>query len=742
MTIKATYTITNEIGASAATVGQLKTITTAAFNEWGKVLAGNANLKVKIDLVASNASGRAEATSTNLWVNGASTIAQATPAYQLRTGKESGQDWDVSISITEDYLKLLHLGTSSKVPAGMTDGLSVMMHEIGHSLGFNGYGTDDPSYKTVYDDHLTKPNSKGVYSFDGPNSKAVYGKTVPLTFNNYTHYGNSADEPLPGADMVTGLMNGVLLYTGVRYQISKLDLAMMADMGVGTIYNDIFDLPYMDAFTGGKGNDTYRISASTVRINELKGQGTDSVFSSANYTLSSNVENLTLTGKATKGTGNGSANTITGNSAANTLSGGAGNDKLFGGDGNDTLDGGTAGDVMTGGKGNDTYIVESTRDVVVEAKSGGTDTVKASVSYTLGSNLENLTLTGTAKINGTGNSSANTITGNSAANTLSGGAGNDKLFGGDGNDTLDGGTAGDVMTGGKGNDTYIVESTRDVVVEAKSGGTDTVKASVSYTLGSNLENLTLTGTAKINGTGNSSANTITGNSAANTLSGGAGNDKLFGGDGNDTLDGGTGADTMTGGKGNDTYSVESTRDVVVEAKSGGTDTVKASVSYTLGSNLENLTLTGTAKINGTGNSSANTITGNSAANKLSGGAGNDTLFGGAGVDTLTGGSGNDRFVFKAGDTGSTASKADHITDFTMGADKIDLSAIDARSASASNDKFSWIGTRAFEGKAGQLHFEHVGKGTLISGDTDGDKLADFFIHLDTQVALTKTDFVL
>ncbi|NRT58620.1 Ca2+-binding RTX toxin-like protein, partial [Leptothrix sp. C29] len=269
---------------------------------------------------------------------------------------------------------------------------------------------------------------------------------------------------------------------------------------------------------------------------------------------------------------------------------------LTGNTGANTLDGGTGSDTLAGGAGNDLYIVDAAGDVVTENAGEGTDLIQASVSYTASANVENLTLTGSAAINATGNTLANVLTGNTAANTLNGGAGNDTLI------------------GGAGNDTYVVDAAGDVVTENAGGGTDLIQAGVSYTASANVENLTLTGSAAINATGNTLANVLTGNTAANTL------------------DGGAGSDTLIGGAGNDTYVVDVAGDVVTENAGGGTDLIQAGVSYTASANVENLTLTGTAAINATGNTLANVLTGNSAANTLDGGAGDDTMIGGAGDD--------------------------------------------------------------------------------------------------------------
>ncbi|WP_085316327.1 beta strand repeat-containing protein [Derxia lacustris] len=456
-----------------------------------------------------------------------------------------------------------------------------------------------------------------------------------------------------------------------------------------------------DSMAGGGGNDVYRVDNAGDTVTELAGGGTaDTVRSTVSWTLGNEVENLTLIGNAAiDGTGNALANALTGNVAANALSGG---------DGNDTLDGGEGADVMTGGGGNDVYLVDNLGDQVIEGALGGTDLIKTSRSLgTLAAQVENLTLTGTSAINGAGNELDNLITGNSAINAISGGAGDDTLDGGAEGDALDGGSGDDVyivdnlydrvteladggmdrveasvswvlgseveqltltggnainasgnaldnlivgnasanvldggaghdtLAGGAGNDTYVVDSVDDTITELANGGSDSVDSTVSWTLGAELENLVLSGSARINGTGNALANFIAGNTAANAL---------IGAEGNDTLDGGGGADTLTGGSGNDLYLVDSSADRVVELALSGTDSVQSSLSWTLGANLENLLLTGSSAINGTGNALDNLITGNAAVNLLKGGAGNDTLDGGAGADSLVGGSGDDSYV--------------------------------------------------------------------------------------------------
>ncbi|WP_137909662.1 beta strand repeat-containing protein, partial [Dolichospermum planctonicum] len=469
-----------------------------------------------------------------------------------------------------------------------------------------------------------------------------------------------------------------------------------------------------DTLIGGLGNDIYVVDSATDTITENVNEGTDTIQSSVTYTIAAlaNVENLTLTGTAAiNATGNAANNVITGNGANNSLNGGAGTDTLI------------------GGLGNDIYVVDSATDTITENANAGTDTIQSSVTYTIAANVENLTLTGTAAINGTGNAGNNVITGNGANNSLNGGAGND---------TLDGGAGTDTLIGGLGNDIYVVDSTTDTITELTSGGTDTVQSSVTYTIAANVENLTLTGTAAINGTGNAGNNVITGNSGNNTLDGGAGND---------TLDGGAGTDTLIGGLGDDIYIVDIATDSITELANEGTDTIQSSFTYSIAArtNIENLTLTGTTAINGTGNASNNIIRGNSGDNTLNGGAGNDTLDGGAGTDTLIGGLGNDTLDGGAGidaligGTGDDIYIVDSNTDIIAenadeGTDTIQSSVTSSIANKTNFENLTLTGTAAINGTgnvANNLITGNSGNNTINGGagnDTlDGGAGTDILI---------------
>ena len=233
-----------------------------------------------------------------------------------------------------------------------------------------------------------------------------------------------------------------------------------------------------------------------------------------------------------------------------------------------------------------------------------------------------------------------------------------------------------------------------------------------------------------------------------------GRDTISGLGGNDTLNGGANADTMIGGTGNDTYVVDNRHDVVTENSGEGIDTVQSSVTYTLGLNMENLTLTGTSRIDGTGNAANNVITGNGANNVLAGlggadvingGGGNDTIKGGSDADTLTGGPGNDTFVLAAV-ADSIPAAPDIITDFFHGQDKFDFSAIDANTSSSKAVKgdqaFHFAGQNADVVANGVSWFES-GSNTIVQADVSGDATADLTITLlGINHHLTASDFIL
>lgn len=544
-----------------------------------------------------------------------------------------------------------------------------------------------------------------------------YAETFAITLQNVggiTQSGNGSANTITGAGE-----EDTLFGNGGNDTLRGLGGNDTLDGGAG---NDLLDGGTgADSMAGGTGNDTYEVDNAGDVVTEAANAGTDLVRTTlAAYTLPGNVENLTFTGTGGfAGTGNDAANTLTGGAGDDGLFGLAGNDTLVGGAGNDLLDGGTGSDAMTGGAGNDTYVVDATGDSVNESSSGGVDTVQTALSnYTLGSNVENLTLTGTGNISGTGNALANLLTGNAGNNTLSGGSGNDTLISGAGNDTLDGGSGADSMAGGTGDDTYVVDNAGDSVGEAENEGTDTVQTSFNgYVLAANVENLTLTGGSGISGTGNDLANVLTGNGGNNTLRGLGGNDTLNGGGGNDTLDGGTGDDTMAGGSGNDTYEVDSTGDVVTESAGGGTDLVRTILAaYTLGTNVENLTFTGTGNFAGTGSSASNAITGGAGDDVLFGLAGNDTLVGGAGNDLLDGGTGTDTMAGGIGDdiyvVGSSGDEV--VESANQGIDTV-LATVASYGLDANIENLTYIGSGSFDGTGNGL-------ANVITGAGGNDEL--------------------
>lgn len=480
--------------------------------------------------------------------------------------------------------------------------------------------------------------------------------------------------------------------------------------------------------------------------------------------------------------------TIYGWTGYDTLYGDEGNDLLYGEGDDDTLNGGVGADQMYGGDGSDTYYVDNVGDLVVDDGSGyGYDRVNSAIAFTLGAGLEALTLIGRLAINGTGNELGNDLTGNDSANSLyglagndylNGGAGADTLDGGDGNDNLSGGSGvdtllggtgndyfsgsaeADTLNGGTGNDTYYLESASNVVVEtllqSQGGGIDTVEIGYdvsSYTLGDNVENLQIYWyNSGQTATGNALANVMNGGYGPDRLNGLAGNDTLHGDEGADILDGGAGADTMRGGYDNDTYLVDQSTDVVIEDYSWeGRDVVNSTASFTLGANVDDLTLLGSGALNGTGNSGANLIIGTTGVNTLRGLDGADTFRSQSGADIVVGGNGADIFQYQAV-SGSNPTQRDSIRSGDgagafqgVGApagDRFDLSLLDADTTVSGVQDFVF-GTATGRGR---LWATTVGTSTYINGNTDSDTAIEFQVAIDdglvTHTAYTSADFLL
>jgi len=329
------------------------------------------------------------------------------------------------------------------------------------------------------------------------------------------------------------------------------------------------------------------------------------------------------------------------------------------------------------------------------------------------------------------------------------------------------------MIGGTGNDTYVVDASGDTVVENPNEGIDTVRASVKYTLGANVENLTLTGSSSVAGTGNAADNAITGNDGNNVLAGLGGADSLDGGLGTDTatyaasaagvtaslatgtglggdaqddtlanienligsnfadaLEGNSGNNVLNGGAGIDTVSYEHALAAVIVslATTGAQNTGGAGIDMI--TSFENLT----------GSAFGDLLTGSSAANVLIGLDGNDSITGGGGADLLTGGLGADHFVFAATNDSNTKA-TDMITDFTPG-DLIDISALDADTKIKGDQAFAFGGNTGAV-LAHAITWSESGNTTIVQGDTNGGGGAEFMLMLSgTGHALTLADFIL
>jgi serralysin len=573
-----------------------------------------------------------------------------------------------------------------------------LVHELGHALGLKHSFATGPLSLDVLPQNLDSLWNTVMSYTDWYGNVAGTPTAINGILSYYPTTPMSLDieamQYLYGPNMTSHAGNDTYVYSqGSNYLETIWDAG-----GIDTIqYNATTSGGYINLTPGG-----WSKLGQAVRVYDANGNL---------VTYERNTVNIYKTVVIENATGSNLADTIIGNVVANKLTGGAGNDWLNGGAGNDILNGGVGNDWLGGGTGIDwAYYTTATSGVTVKL---GLTTAQ----NTIGCGIDTL-------------SGIECLMGSRFNDWLWGDAQANRLYGGAGNDTLIGGAGADVLFGGIGNDTYYVDNAGDVVWETSVVVTeiDSVRSSVSHSLGANVENLALLGGAAIDATGNALRNTLTGNAAANILDGGAGNDILIGGLGDDTLIGGGGFDWAY-------YNAAASRVKV--------NLALATPQDTLGNGMDTLSgiegLLG-SKYNDTliGNNAANRLSGGAGRDWLNGGAGNDVLTGGTGRDVLIGGTGRDIFDFNAISESLVGTNRDVIKDFVHGWDKIDLSTIDANATAVGNNAFTFTAGTSFTA-AGQLKFANG----ILYGNTDGNlATAEFEIGLTGVASITASDLVL
>jgi Ca2+-binding RTX toxin-like protein len=543
--------------------------------------------------------------------------------------------------------------------------------------------------------------------------------------------GGSGDDTLlgsAGADTLAGGDGDDLLVGGY------------AEVGLSGSDPFMVDNTDGDSMSGGRGNDTYQVTASrdqqfaaytfgfssgsllqsavgkfaADQVAENPGEGTDTVQSYVSYTLPGNVENLQLMDASfsINGSGNDLNNVISGNTKNNVLSGGSGNDTLLGGTGNDTLAGDDGNDQLDGGTGNDTLAGGTGSDMFVMWSTPGDASVDTVTDFQPGNAGDSVALP-LWRMDADSYGSNPFATGN-ARLTVSG---------------------------------------PNVIVEWDADGASGPAAFQALAILQNISKASLTASnfqgfdpnaaPPIMGTpgndnieGTAGADLIDGIQGNDTLAGLAGDDALLGGQGDDTLIGGLGNDTLIGGAGNDglqgnagddVYLVDSELDIVTEAPGEGIDRIDTALaSYTLGNGVENLTYTGSTNFAGIGNTLANSLVGAVGNDALDGLAGNDTLIGLAGNDTLDGGAGNDILIGGMGDDVFVLDTAADVVVETAagGIDRVDTD-LTTYALGAELENLSYTGSTNFSGSGQALDNSLTGAAgnDTLAGNAGNDTLS-------------------
>jgi Ca2+-binding RTX toxin-like protein len=557
---------------------------------------------IAIKVIATDSIGLAANTSFDLTVNGvAPTLANpisnqtagANVAFHFSLAANTFVDSDPNDALT--YTATLANGnplpgwlrfdatsaTFSGTPGGSDSGTItvkvVATDPIGLAVGTSFNVTVDGAAPTVANPIANQSTNEdaafrfavpsNTFAGNGPSDTLVYSATLAngsalpswLTFNAVTStFSGTPDDPDIGtiAIKVTAT-DAVGLSTSTSFNIAVNGVAPALThplVDQTATKGTAFALSVTNVFADADPTDSLTYSATLADGSSLPQWLT---FNASTGTFSgtpgaSDVGTYSVTVKATDPAHLSTIDTFHITVAAGiVVTGGSGNVTLNGSSGDDTLIGGSGTDTMIGGLGNDIYVINNSQDVIVESANQGNDTVQTSVTYVLPANVENLLGTGSASIKLTGNSLDDLIVAN---------AGNDTLVAGSGNDTLVAGAGVDTLIGGSGNDTFVINNVHDVI-QAQTGGINTVQTSVSYTAGSNIRNVIGTGTAAIALTGGSWAVNLQANSGNDTLTGGSGDsylaglgtDTLIGGSGTAVLQAGTGGDLMKGGSGKSAF---------------------------------------------------------------------------------------------------------------------------------------------------------------------------------------------
>lgn len=515
-----TVTLGASGGVSSGLISSALAVVTDAANTWGQYLsfAPGAVIDIRVDFEDLDGTTLAESGPSFFFDRsvGGRRIFQAGTLIELNTGGDpNGTRQDITITIDSQRLITngFHLGLSTDPgpPSNRTDLYTVLLHEIGHGLGFLSF--DDPSSNDISTfEFLVSGTTNRV--FNGPAAIAAYGGPVPLNSDG-SHLRDS------------GQILSASIASGRRLALSATELAILKDIGAPvkgpTSGADLlYGFEAADAVSLLAGNDTYF--------------------------------------------GLGGADTVFGGPGGDTIDGGAGNDILNGEDGDDIFIDGAGGDRFDGGAGFDTVRFDSrTSAITINLNDGFVSSPSGQPVADQLISIEQLFLTAfNDQITGAasadtfhlgggddiadGGGGADDILGGGGRDTIAGGAGadrlrgeagddqlsggldNDTLEGGDGNDLLDGGAGADTISGGAGTDvaTYrnaaagVVYNALSPGAGAGDGAGDVIAADVELIEGSAF------------------GDTFVGNGAANTFNGAQGADQLFGNAGLDRLDGGDG----------------------------------------------------------------------------------------------------------------------------------------------------------------------------------------------------------